>query len=201
MLRVTPAGLAARSSALARGCSSWGCTARVCTPRQEQRRSRSSVAALAPAASSGLLATLAAVWEVTQRVVLTATAVGAVGCAAASTSATGRRYLRAWQAEFKASPEGAQAFALLQYAVLVLVAKCFEFLTGTRGCLTLVYILIAALQLQQWMRNIPGPEEARARVEALEVGRPYVREPKTRATAPQEDNTQPPSSSAVRSAR
>jgi hypothetical protein len=93
-------------------------------------------------------------------------------------------------AEFKSSPEGAQVFQLLQYLVLLLVARTFEYITGVRGALTLVYLGIFGMQLQGWLRKIPGPEEARARVEALEKGIPYVKPPVQPPAAPAGDDAQ-----------
>lgn len=114
--------------------------------------------------------------------VLSATALGVVVAAAAATQASGRARLRALAAEFRATPEGLQAFQLLQYLVLALVVSVFESLTGVRGSLTFVYLAIAATSLMNLLRRIPGPEEARARVEALERGEVYV--PPQRRAAP-----------------
>ena len=65
--------------------------------------------------------------------------------------------------------------SLVQYALLILVARVLEFLTGARGILTFVYLGIFATQVLHWLRTgLPGPDEARARVEALEAGLPYA---------------------------
>ena len=125
--------------------------------------------------AAGPMSALSVAWDVTQKVVLGATAVGLLVCGATATTSGGRRRLKALADEFQKSPEGAQCFQLLQYLVLVLVARTFEFITGVTGALTLVYLGIFAMQVQHWIRMIPGPEEARARVEALEKGVPYVK--------------------------
>lgn len=80
-------------------------------------------------------------------------------------------------------------FQLLQYLVLALVVGLFEQVTGVRGSLTFVYLAIAATSLMGLLRRIPSPEEARARVEALERGEAYV--PRA-ARAPRAAATQPP---------
>ena len=98
---------------------------------------------------SSLGSTLSAVWDVTQRVVLGATAVGAVVACGAATTPGGRRLLRSMSAEFTSSPEGAQVFQLLQYLLLLLVARTFEYITGVTGALTLVYLGIFGMQLQR----------------------------------------------------
>ena len=73
------------------------------------------------------------------------------------------------------SPEGAQAASLIQYLFLILLARVLEFLTGARGILTFVYLGIFATQVLHWLRTgLPAPDEARARVEALEAGLPYA---------------------------
>jgi hypothetical protein len=82
------------------------------------------------------------------------------------------------------SPEGAQAASLVHYLLLLLVAKLLELLTGMRGLLTFVYMGIFATQALHWVRTgLPGPEEARARVQALEAGLPYVPAPAEEAAA------------------
>lgn len=76
------------------------------------------------------------------------------------------------------SPEGAQAASLVQYLLLILVARVLEFFTGAKGILTFVYLGIFATQVLHWLRTgLPGPDEARARVEALEAGLPYAGAP------------------------
>lgn len=117
---------------------------------------------------------LSAAWDVTQKVVLGATAAGTLLCCVVATTGGGRRRLKGLYTEFQSSAEGAQAFQWIQYLVLLLVARAFEYITGVTGALTLVYLGIFAMQIQHWIRMIPGPEEARARVEALEKGVPYV---------------------------
>ena len=63
----------------------------------------------------------------------------------------------------------------MQYLLLILVARVLEFLTGAKGILTFVYLGIFATQVLHWLRTgLPGPEEARARVEAHEAGLPYA---------------------------
>lgn len=114
---------------------------------------------------------------------LGATAVGAVVACGVATTPGGRKLLRSLYADFTASPEGAQVWQLLSYLVLLLVARTFEYITGVTGALTLVYLGIFGMQLQAWLRKIPGPEEARARVEALEKGIPYVKPVPPRAPA------------------
>ena len=84
----------------------------------------------------------------------------------------------------QASPEGGQAAGLLQYGALVVVARLLEVVTGTTGILTLCYLGIAASSLLHWLRGgLPSPAEARARVEALEAGLPYVGAPDAAAQA------------------
>ena len=160
-------------------------------PRRTRRRPRCCGTCVVV---SSLGSTLSAVWDVTQRVVLGATAVGAVIACGAATTPGGRRLLRSMSAEFTSSPEGAQVFQLLQYLLLLLVARTFEYITGVTGALTLVYLGIFGMQLQGWLRNIPGPEEARARVEALEKGIPYVKPVQPPATGDDEQSGPAPAS-------
>jgi hypothetical protein len=76
------------------------------------------------------------------------------------------------------SPEGAQAASLLQYLALLLAARCLEALTGLRGILTFVYLAIFAQNVLHWLATgVPTPAEARARVQALEAGLPYLPAP------------------------
>jgi len=115
--------------------------------------------------------------------VLGATALGCLAALAASTTPGGRSLLRTRASEFRSTDEGRQALQLLRYLVLALVISVVEAVTGTRGCLTLVYLAIAGTQLLAFARRIPGPEEARARVAALEAGtwkpgQPFVYERK-----------------------
>jgi hypothetical protein len=154
----------------------------------------------ARAAADGAMAAALAAWEATQRVVLWATAAGIAACAVVATNARGRAALRTAWSDFQAraarsacacragaltrraraqmSPEGAQVASLIQYLLLILLARVLEFLTGARGILTFVYLGIFATQVLHWLRTgLPGPDEARARVEALEAGLPYAGPP------------------------
>jgi hypothetical protein len=151
-------------------------------PLRRRRAARS--APLPLSAALDALRSLAGAWDALQKLILTATAAGFLIAAATATTARGRARLRAGWAEFQTSPEGAQAASLVHYLLLLLVAKMLELLTGMRGLLTFVYMGIFATQALHWARTgLPGPEEARARVEALEAGLPYVPMPPPEAHA------------------
>jgi hypothetical protein len=126
-----------------------------------------------PAASLG--STLGACWDVTQKVVMCSTACGVVVCLGCATTAGGRSRLRALASEFSSTPEGRQAFQLLQYLVLALCVGVAEAVSGVRGTLSLVYLAIAGQQLLRLLSKIPSPAEARAQVEALELERERLR--------------------------
>ena len=103
------------------------------------------------------------------------TACGVLVGLGVATTPGGRSRLRSLAEEFGSTPEGRQAFQLLQYLVLALCVGVAEALSGVRGTLSLVYLAIAGQQLLRLLSKIPSPEEARARVEELERERERAR--------------------------